>query len=294
MTDFEGQFIAVDWGTTNRRCYLIDRGRVVKTERDGLGIKALLLHEYPDQIAAIRAQLGDLPLLLAGMVGSTLGWQDVPYVRAPAKLADLAAALHWIDARTAIVPGLAYRGAEWSDVMRGEEVQLLGAVEAGLAPANGLLVQPGTHCKWAVLRDGAIATFRTAMTGELFALLGQHSLLESQMQGPVDAGQDFARGLAEGRRRDVAASLFSVRSAKLLGTSPSGENSAAFVSGILIGADVAARVAETDIGTVHVLADPQLGALYAAALRGEGRIPIRIDSHAAFVAGISKIRSLAA
>jgi 2-dehydro-3-deoxygalactonokinase len=289
MIGADDRFIAVDWGTTNRRCYLIDQGRAVKTERDDTGVKALLPQDYPAQIAAIRDRLGDLPILLAGMVGSTVGWRDAPYIDAPASLAALASSLLWIDARTAIVPGVCFRDDDRPDVMRGEEVQLLGAVEAGLAPSNALLVQPGTHCKWAVMKNGAIASFRTAITGELFALLGEHSLLASQMSDPVDAGDAFSRGVMEGRRRDLAASLFVVRSSSVLGTAPLTKNCAAYVSGLLIGADVTARVAEHDARTVHVLADPRLGALYATALRAEGRIAIRIDSHGAFVAGVTKI-----
>jgi 2-dehydro-3-deoxygalactonokinase len=110
----------------------------------------------------------------------------------PSGAAEIAGALHEVAPRTWIVPGLSDpRG----DVMRGEEVQLLGAVSAGLAPADALLCQPGTHCKWARMRDGAVAAFSTSMTGEMFALLKQHSLLAEFLGGPVADGPALPAGL---------------------------------------------------------------------------------------------------
>ena len=85
---------------------------------------------------------------------------------APAGLDALAGGLLWVDGRTAIVPGVSTLADGRADVMRGEEVQMLGAVAAGLVPPGALLCQPGTHCKWAWMEDGRIARFRTAMTGE--------------------------------------------------------------------------------------------------------------------------------
>ena len=142
-------------------------------------------------------------MLIAGMAGSDIGWRNVPYVEAPAALADLAQALEWIDERTAIVPGVCCRDEGRVDVMRGEEVQFLGAVAAGLVPADSLLCQPGTHCKWAELKAGAITRFTTAMTGELFALLSSNGLLARQLTGVVEPGSAFLEGVAEGARRDL-------------------------------------------------------------------------------------------
>ena len=116
-------FLAVDWGTTNRRVFLIEQGEVTRTERDGKGVTSI--QDFPGAVAELRADFGDLPMLLAGMVGSNIGWVPAPYVPAPAGIAELAAGLLRIDARTTIVPGVSVRDP--ADVMRGEEVQLLGA-----------------------------------------------------------------------------------------------------------------------------------------------------------------------
>lgn len=279
-----GPFLAVDWGTTNRRVFLIEAGRVSRTERDDRGVTSVT--DFPAEAAAIRARFGDLPLLMAGMVGSNIGWQAAPYVPAPAGIPEIAAALLRIDARTAIVPGVSVAGP--ADVMRGEEVQLLGAVEAGLVPRNALLAQPGTHCKWAEMEEGRIARFTTAMTGELFALLRRHGLLAAQLGAEVVLGPAFLEGVEEGRKRDLAASLFGIRAAKMLGERDD-SGAASFASGLLIGADVAARLENSGHDTVHILADATLGGLYAAAVEAHGRRAHIVDSHAAFVAGIIAI-----
>ncbi len=282
------RFIAVDWGTTNRRAFVIENGAVVATERDDRGASSVTQGDYPAEVEGLRARLGDLPMLLAGMVGSTIGWRDAGYAAAPAGLEALAAKLHRIDERTAIVPGLCYRDGAHADVMRGEEVQLLGAVAAGSVPADALLCQPGTHCKWARVEGNEVASFTTAMTGELFALLRTHSILRHQLGGEVAPGDAFLSGVGEGARRDLAASLFAIRARAVLG----GEADAtAFASGLLIGADVAARIAPGE--TVHILADPALGALYGAAIAALGGSSRLVDSHAAFVAGITRIQDLA-
>ncbi|MEH3099920.1 2-dehydro-3-deoxygalactonokinase [Sphingomonas adhaesiva] len=285
------RFLAVDWGTTNRRVFAIDDGRVVATERDDRG--ASVVEDFPAEIAAIRARHGDHPLLLAGMVGSNIGWRAMPYVPAPAGLAEVAAAVAQVAPGVRIVPGVSYRDARRGDVMRGEEVQLLGAVAAGQVPADALLCQPGTHCKWATMAQGRIAAFVTAMTGELFALLRTHGLLARQLTGPVSDGAAFRDGVAEGARADLAASLFGIRAASLLGMRDDAE-AAAYASGLLIGADAAQRLAQAGHDIVHVLADPALGGLYAAAIETLGRRAAIVDSNAAFVAGITRIQELAA
>jgi 2-dehydro-3-deoxygalactonokinase len=284
------ELIAIDWGTTNRRIFALDaQGQVLSGQRDGCGLLTVKPGGFADEVAAIRASLGDLPVVLAGMVGSARGWVTAPYAPCPAGLDDLAAALHWIEPRrTAIVPGLADPAG---DVMRGEEVQLLGAVSAGLAPAEGLMCQPGTHCKWAHMADGRIAHFSTAMTGEIFALLKDHSLLADFLGGAVSDGPAFREGVAVGLTGRLTTHLFRVRAAALLGRRKVDE-SAAFASGLLIGHDVGGENLAPG-QSVHIVAEAPLGGLYAAAVEVAGGVPHLIDSSTAFVAGAARIWSLA-
>lgn len=274
-------FIAVDWGTTNRRIYHIENGLVAATARDDLGARALEKDRYPAEIASIRHRYGDLPMVLAGMVGSTIGWRQVPYVELPAGSAELAASLTWMDPRTAIVPGVVQRDP--ADVMRGEEVQLLGAAEAGMVPTEALLCQPGTHCKWVELDHGRICRFATSMTGELFKLLQEHSILAVELDRPVSDGSAFRDGVRRGAEHRLQTELFGIRARSVLGEQ---SDYAAFASGLLIGDDVGRYVDGRD---VYILAGESLGALYVAAVTELGGQAHQIDSHAAFVAGITRI-----
>lgn len=284
-------FIAIDWGTTNRRTFLIEAGAVVRSSNDGQGASTLSRDDFPSSLAAVRADFGELPVIMAGMVGANIGWREVPYVAAPAGLEDLVGGIAWIDARTAIVPGLSYRDGDRADVMRGEEVQLLGAMAAKIVPADALLCQPGTHCKWAVAQAGRITAFVSTMTGELFALLRQHSLLARQLTGQVSDDEAFREGVREGSRRDLAASLFAVRASGVLGLRNDAA-AASFVSGLLIGADVAARLDEHGGGDVHILASSSLGTLYARAIGDVGGSATIVDADTGFVAGITRLRNL--
>ncbi|KQS02218.1 2-oxo-3-deoxygalactonate kinase [Sphingomonas sp. Leaf357] len=282
-----GPFLAVDWGTTNRRVYRVVEGVVEQTERDDRGIVAVGQGGFASDVAAIRTRMGDLPMLCAGMVGSNRGWINVPYAECPADLAALADKVVWVEpGRTAIVPGVALRTAGHADVMRGEEVQLLGAVAVGLVPGDAVLCQPGTHCKWATVTGGAITQFATAMTGELFALLHKHSLLAAQMTDSVEPGPDFLRGVADAADDALLTRLFGVRADFVTGLREDA-GAASYVSGLLIGTDV--RAQHLGGRDIFLLADPNLGALYAAAIAAAGGRAHMIDSQAAFVGGITSI-----
>lgn len=289
----DAAFLAIDWGTTNRRVYAIDAGGgVVATERDDHGILAMAGDDFAGEIAGVRMRFGDLPVLCAGMVGSNRGWATVPYLPCPADLSALAGALHWIEpGRTAIVPGVSTVTGGRGDVMRGEEVQLLGAVAAGLVPGDALLCQPGTHCKWAQMAGGAIADFRTTMTGELFAMLRTHSLLAETIGGAVSDGASFRDGAVDAAEGRLLGELFGVRASGLLGLRKP-KDAASYASGLLIGSDVREQGLLPD-EIVHLLASGDLAALYAAAIEAVGAHVVVLDSHRAFVAGINAIWNLA-
>lgn len=286
-----GAVIAVDWGTTNRRAYRIAADGIVEDRADGGdGVATMRAGDYPAVIAGLRDRFGALPVLAAGMVGSTRGWREAPYVPAPAGLAEIAAALLPVADGVWIVPGVAQHAGS-PDVMRGEEVQVLGAMAAGLVPADALVVQPGTHAKWVAVAGGRIAGWRTRMTGELFALLRDHSILSEMMTAPAAPGPAFAEGIARGGG-DLLGALFEVRASVLLGQRRAADG-AAFASGLLIGAEIAAAFAGSGPRGVHLLSEGPLATLYAAGLAAAGAHTHLVDSPAAFVAGIHHLRELA-
>jgi 2-dehydro-3-deoxygalactonokinase len=286
-------FIAVDWGTTNRRAYLIEgSGQRSQEFEDHKGILSVASGGFPAAVAEIRQHLGDKPLLLAGMVGSNRGWIEAPYVPCPSGIEELAHGLVWPSEREAIVPGVSYAGDGSGDVMRGEEVQLLGAAAAGLIPADGLVCHPGTHNKWATVRQGRIASFRTVMTGELFNLLKQHSILADLLGGDVVPDEGFRAGVRHSLdHEDLPAELFSVRARVLLDQTRR-EDAASYASGLLIGCDVRIGLSAAPPGDVFVMGRPDLTRLYAAAIGEAGRSAIELDGEQSFVAGITRIAEM--
>jgi 2-dehydro-3-deoxygalactonokinase len=283
-------FIAVDWGTTNRRAYRIDaQGKRGDEFEDHKGVLSIGGDGFPDAVAEIRQRLGDLPLLLAGMIGSNRGWKEAPYVPCPAGIDELAKGIVWTGEREAIVPGVSYIGNGRADVMRGEEVQLLGAVAAGWVDPTGLVCHPGTHNKWATLRHGKIAEFRTVMTGELFSLLKDHSILSDLLQGKVEASDSFKQAaLYALNDAALSADLFGVRARVLLGQAKK-EDAASYTSGLLIGTDVRIGLATPTGAEIHVMGRPELTRLYAAAIGQSDRTAVELDGEKCFLAGIHEI-----
>lgn len=288
----ERGFVAVDWGSTARRAYVVaPNGQVTDEMEDDAGTLTLAPAEWNPAVAALHARFGGAPLLMAGMVGSNRGWKEAPYVACPASLPDVARALCWAEAgAAAIVPGLSLASGDHPDVMRGEEVQVFGL--DALEPGRGrtAICHPGTHTKWVDLNGGRLTRFRTVMTGELFSLLKQHSILAELLAEPAAVGPPFLTGVARGFASGaLGAELFSVRAGVLLGTAPR-EDAASLASGLLIGCDIRAGLewAEAE-DEIVVLGRGTLTELYAAALDHVGRRTRQVDGAAAFVAGMRAI-----
>ena len=288
--DLKEGFIAVDWGTTNRRAYRIDPSGARTDEfEDAKGILSVPDGGFPAAIAEVRERLGNLPLLLAGMIGSNRGWKEAPYVPCPAGLDDLAAKVVWAGEREAIVPGVSYLGGGRADVMRGEEVQLLGALASGIVESDALVCHPGTHNKWVVLHQSRIQSFRTVMTGELFSLLKEHSILADLLEGPVEDNEVF-RGAAHHAvfHETLPAELFSIRAGVLLGQMKKAD-APSYASGLLIGTDVRIGLTVPTGAQVAVMGRPQLTKLYVAALAQANRESVELDGEQCFLAGIHEI-----
>jgi len=283
-------FIAVDWGTTNRRAYRIDgSGKCAGEFEDDKGVLSVGKDDFPGAVDEIRKRLGDLPLLLAGMVGSNRGWIEAAYVPCPAGIDDLVNALVRPSEREAIVPGVSFTGAGRADVMRGEEVQLLGAAAAGTIDPDSLVCHPGTHNKWALLRAGRMHDFRTVMTGELFSLLKAHSILADLLEGPVEPNAAFRQAARHAINDEkLPSDLFGVRAGVLLGEMKK-EDAASYISGLLIGTDVRIGLTPPKRAQIVIIGRPDLTRLYAAAIGETGRETIELDGEQCFLAGILEI-----
>jgi len=283
------RLIALDWGSTRLRAFLLGAdGEVLETRQSNDGASAL--HGTDGFAAALAALVGDwraqqpgLKLLACGMVGSQHGWREAPYVRCPADAADLAGQALQVDEALRIVPGLVDdKGGP--DVMRGEETQIVGAL--ALHPELGddaCLVLPGTHSKWARVRQGRVTGFATHMTGELFALLRQHSVLARLM--PADGSSPASPGAflqgVDAAREDggLAHQLFAVRALGLFKRLAS-EQLPDYLSGLLIGHEIASEL-KGEARRLALIGDPALCARYVQALRHLGQpAPLLLDNTA--------------
>lgn len=275
-----------DWGGTRLRLWRIDHGLVAE-RREGPGILAC-----GDPAEALVSAIGDWGaerITLCGMAGAREGLREAPYVRCPAGMPE------WRDQsidfalggmQVTIAAGLSSpddRGRP--DVMRGEEAQIFGAMalDPTLATGTRRVLLPGTHSKWVGLRDGSIVEFRTFITGELFALLGNSTLYTAGVPSEADEREGFAAGLARaGQSPGLAADLFEARAAQM----QDGKSSAwagGFVSGLLIGDEVQHMVCADP---VVVIGDPDLSARYGQALRHFG-VPFEcIDGEPCAIAGL--------
>jgi len=280
-------FVAVDWGTTNRRAWRVAGGIATHLLSDDQGILAVA--DFAAEVADLRDRAGGAPLLMAGMIGSNRGWHDVPYVPAPATLAQVAAAVRWVEPGVGIVPGVSFVDGAHADIMRGEEVQLFGACALAAVDCDGLVCHPGTHTKWVEMENGAIARFRTVMTGDVFAALARHSILSDLLAHDAPVNDAFLAGVDHALANvDLTAELFTTRARVVLGIR-NAAHAASYVSGLLIGSDVRTGLGRLRADVVPVLGAPALTARFAAALMHAGRTAVEHDGDAAFIAGMSAI-----
>lgn len=289
--------VALDWGSTQLRAWLVGADGTVLQERRSDGGASRLQHGAFQ--AAYEALAADwlaleLPAIACGMVGSAHGWVEAPYLACPARPEQLAGALVEAGsgrARVHIVPGLRVESDQQPDVMRGEETQVFGVLclHPELAQAS-TLVMPGTHSKWVQVQGGAVTGFCTRMTGECFALLRQHSVL-ARLMAQGDSAPDaeaFARGVLaarEGGGADLLRWLFGVRALALRGgLSPNAQPE--YLSGLLIGTEIAAGLGDGGApGRSVLVGEPALCARYEQAFALWGRATETVGG-AATVAGL--------
>ena len=284
-------FIAGDWGTTNLRLYLCQysekQALQVLDTLTGPGaakVEGDFEQVFFDLTAQWLAKHGTIPVILSGMVGSTIGWTNAPYLHCPATYDEIVSGQIHFQSRGiefSIVCGLQTTnplGA--SDLMRGEELQLLGwmrSVSPSVSAGTRVVVLPGTHNKWARVNGDTIETFVTALTGEVYALLAEHSVLISDSgTGDVSAkiymqGVNAARKLKAGQ---LLHALFTTRSRQVIGELSALEG-ASYLSGLLVGADIIGSLGlmETSEGAVtmvDLIGAPSLCDRYHMALASFG------------------------
>lgn len=278
--------IAIDWGTSSLRgARLGASGQVLESREFPRGILTVppgqfeaVFHElFGDWMQAPRALC-----LISGMAGSRQGWQEAPYCPCPAGFAELGQHLLWLQpGRIALVPGLSCSGADalnTPDVMRGEEVQIFGALQM-TGRDSATLVLPGTHSKWVQVHSGRVMQFQTFMTGEVFALMSQHSILGKtlDLNGAFDEAI-FLQGVDQSQQSgSVLHHLFAVRTLGLFDRLSTAQLPS-YLSGLLIGEELRTQTVNADSGPVILIGSDTLTRRYSLALQQLG---IACQSHGA-------------
>lgn len=287
--------IGADWGTTNARFFRLNGDGAVIAEAEGPGA-ARLVGEAAFEDAFFTAADGwleDDPLiLLAGMVGSNIGWRAAGYAEAPADAAAVATSAARFEARgrtLRILPGVRCTRSDGApDVLRGEEVQIFGA------DADGLVCLPGTHAKWARVAGGSVLGFQTALTGELMDLLGRESvLLNPRRPVRADPGEAFDAGVEMALRSPLGLEslLFTTRSRQIAGVLAAPEADS-YLAGLCIGSEVKSALHQGTVGVVTVVGADVLASLYSRALQAYGVVARRVSGREAFLAGLHLIAGL--
>lgn len=307
-------FLGCDWGTSSFRLRLVERGtrRILAEQAEPTGVRHFATLTPPERAARLAAHLADriarwpevrpeVPFVVTGMAGSSVGWQELPYAEAPFPL-DGGAAV--VSPRTLPGhggrqrPGLLVSGVRTTDdILRGEETALIGwhalsgATKPGSDPAWCLLA--GTHPKHARVREGRLESFRTFLTGELFEVLRKDSLLAASVAAPADDTlpdwEEFDAGVACSQALGLSGALFQVRARQVLQHVPPAANHW-FLSGILVGDEVRTLAALPGRAQLHLIGEPARVALHRRALGsvdpGRGKDTLHdVSLTAAIVAG---------
>lgn len=287
-------WVAVDWGTSNLRAWLIGPdGAVMRQLSSDDGMGSLAPGQFQDALLSLLADYlpadRQMPVIACGMVGARQGWSEAPYAMVPcappsagqaiiAPTSDQRISVH-------ILPGVAQ--ASPADVMRGEETQIAGFI-ASNPGFDGVLCLPGTHSKWVHISAGEIVSFRTFMTGELFALLANSSVLRHSVDSDEHDPAHFSAAIQDALSKPelIAARLFSIRAGSLVDDLPPAA-ARATLSGLLIGMELAGARPYW-LGTeVAIIGASALAELYRQALSDQGLNPTMTNTETMTLAGLT-------
>lgn len=300
MTNATPASILVDWGTTNFRAYLLDKqGNCIAEKSAPSGISQIngkFEFTLNVNIGDWLKQYGELTVVLAGMIGSQIGWKNTPYVDCPAPVEGYGQygvqVPEFNNGNCWIIPGMKQDTADGKvDVMRGEELQVIGAsLLAGNHDATYCC--PGTHNKWVQVKNGEIQTITTAMTGEMFALLSNHSILANSLDKSSELDEAaFKKGLEYSQQPGgLLNHIFSVRTQFVTGKQDTSAG-AGYLSGILIGHEIRAllEAGNNHIGTCHIIGSSGLSKLYQTALNHFGISNTLVADKDASIAGANSL-----
>ena len=245
MNDIKAKWIAADWGTTHMRAWAIgEEDNVLAFRESNEGMKDLQQNEFePVLLRLIESWLDEAKVttvMACGMVGAKQGWVETPYLKTPCIPIDnsqlTVATTSDGRIRVNLVPGVMQNKP--ADIMRGEETQIAGFININ-PDFNGVVCLPGTHAKWVSIKDREIKNFKTFMTGELFGVISNHTLIRHSISIKGWNHASFEIGVHEGFKNpgSIASNLFSLRSESIVNDSDRYE-ARSRLSGLLLGLEL--------------------------------------------------------
>ncbi|NND71090.1 MAG: 2-dehydro-3-deoxygalactonokinase [Rhodothermales bacterium] len=285
-------YVAVDWGTSSFRLWRLAAGGEVLDRAAGpFGMAGLPKDGFGRVLEEQLARLSvskNVPVIICGMAGAAQGWCEAPYIQAPTELSQLGSGAVRVpghEREVHILPGVMQ--AKPCNVMRGEETQILGLVDVR-PDYNGIVCLPGTHTKWVQVRDGRIEHFTTCMTGEIFSLLCNHSVLKHSTVGGGWDSCAFLEAVAQvaSAPASLADSLFKLRAEMLL-EHLSSSTARARLSGMLVGIELAATRSYWAEGAVALIGESSLCHNYEVALASNSVAVELLDSEAMTLGGLA-------
>lgn len=284
-------WIAVDWGTTHMRAWAMSAsGTVLAAATSDQGMGKLQRDGFePALLDAIGGWInGPMTVIACGMVGSRQGWVEAPYTATPCPALSerfVKAPTYTPDLSVHVIPGI--KQVKPADVMRGEETQIAGFL-ARNKNWDGILCLPGTHTKWVHISADEVVSFQTFMTGELFATLTGHTVLRHSIAADGWDDAAFSDGLSDAMARPekLAARLFSLRAEGLL-NGVSGATARARLSGLLIGAELAAAKPYWLGQQIAVIGAGSLAKTYVTALAAQHAPATQVQGEAITIAGLT-------
>jgi len=290
--------LVVDWGTTNLRAYFCQDDGLIRARTElARGIKAVPSGQYPEVLHQILAKLditAEQQVYVCGMAGARGGWLDAPYCETPVTLSALKEKLIPLPEpfHGFLIPGLKTMAVDGAlDVIRGEEVQIFGALRL-LGLENALICLPGTHSKWVYVKNRQITAFMTFMTGDVFAALKQTIL--NYRDDDQFSPQAFESGLTESHHTGggLLHQLFTART-RMLSADLKEEQVASFVSGLLIGHELKeAEMFRDAVDQVVIIGSDRLCHRYRMALEQTSVAIETLGSDIAACSGVAALRQV--
>ena len=286
-------WIAVDWGTTNLRIWAMDKnGRIIDKKSSKKGLKFIKEREFENTLTTLNKpwiiNTKNIPIISCGMVGSKQGWKDVGYIKVPSKPIN-SKSIQKITIKDKrfffyIVKGLSQNKPY--DVMRGEETQIAGFIYEN-PNFNGIICLPGTHSKWVRFNKGKILNFTTFMTGELFSLITEHSILKYSIYNKKINDKVFSSSLKEAMSQSYSllSSLFKIRAKNLL-VKKFSNHARSTILGFLLGMELSTIQKIIGKKNVVIIGSPINAFLYEKALSSLKIKTVKVDSEKITLRGL--------